>query len=170
MSCVGIFTCRYTFGNKKGVTEPHQAGASEPAGAAGPAPCHDSSPSVYHFHKHTLDGEDSPWLCRFDPKGVKGSTWIHRPTSACIQPPLQSNPEHSLPVAVHHTALSRYDRIERYDRITKCGIWRNRPRIPTHNRPRRKHQDCPQQMAVNRRCGRTSRCGRAWLPPPQRSN
>jgi hypothetical protein len=131
------FYCRYTFSNKKGVTEPHQAGAAEPAGtaspasaadpdgaarsvgAAGPASCHNLCPGDYHFHKHTLDGEDSPWLCRFDPKGVKGSTWIHGPTSACIQPPLQSNPEHSLLVAVHHTALSRYGRIERYGRTYK---------------------------------------------------
>jgi hypothetical protein len=60
--------------DKKGVTEPHRAGATEPAGAtgpasvvgpagaagsagaAGPAPCHDSSPDDYHFHRHTLYG------------------------------------------------------------------------------------------------------------------
>jgi hypothetical protein len=59
-----------------------------------------------------MNGLDSQWLCRFDPNGVKESTWIHGPTSTCIQPPLRSNPEHSLPVAVHHTALSTYDRIK----------------------------------------------------------
>jgi hypothetical protein len=60
-------------------------GAAGPPGVAGPAPCHNSRLGDHHFHKHTLDGEDSPWLCRFDPKDVKGSTWIHGPTSACIQ-------------------------------------------------------------------------------------
>jgi hypothetical protein len=118
MSCVGVFTCRYTFGDKKRVTEPHQAGAAEPAGATspagaagpagvagptgaagpagavgpagaiGPTPCPYASPGDYYFHEHTLNGYDSSWLCRFDPKGVKGSTWIHGPTSASIQPPL----------------------------------------------------------------------------------
>jgi hypothetical protein len=53
---------------------------------------------------------------------------------------------------------------------TKRGIQRNRPRIPTHNRPRSEHHDSPRRMAVNRRCGRTWRCSRAWLPPPQCSN
>jgi hypothetical protein len=47
---------------------------------------------------------------------------------------------------------------------TKCGIWRNRSRIPTRNWPRSEHQDHPRRMAVNHRCGR------AWLPLPQRSN
>jgi hypothetical protein len=112
-----------------GVTEPHQAGAAGPAGAAGsagvagpagPAPCYDPCPGDCHFHKHTLYGQDSPRLHRFDPKGVKGSTWIHRPTSACIQPPLRSNLEHSLSVAVHHTALSRYSRMKRYGRTYKA--------------------------------------------------
>jgi hypothetical protein len=63
------------------------------------------------------------------------------------------------------TARSRYTAAP-----TKRGIRRNRPRIPTHNRPRSEHQGRPQWMAVDRRCGRTQRCGRAWLPPPQRSN
>jgi hypothetical protein len=53
--------------------------------------------------------------------GVKGGTWIHRPTSACIQPPLRSNPEHSLLVVVHHTILSRYDRYTFGDKNESSG-------------------------------------------------
>jgi hypothetical protein len=74
MSCVGISTHRYTFGDEKGVTGPNRAAAAElagaagpadaagkagpysPAGATGPAPCHDSGPGDYHLHKHSLDG------------------------------------------------------------------------------------------------------------------
>jgi hypothetical protein len=49
-------------GDKKGVTEPHRAGAAEPAGVAdpagvaGPTPHHDSGPGDYHFHERALDG------------------------------------------------------------------------------------------------------------------
>jgi hypothetical protein len=156
--------------DKKGVTGRHQAGAARPAGAigpagaAGPAPCHDPRPGDHDFHKHTLDGEDSPWLCQFDPNGVEGSTWIHRPTSACIQPPLRINPEHSLPVAVHHTALSRYDRTKRYGCTYK--IWNPaEPTQGTDSQPTKEQASGPSTTnAVDRRCGR------AWLPPPQLSN
>jgi hypothetical protein len=43
------------------------------------------------------------------------------------------------------------------------GIRRNRPRIPTHNWLRSEQQDRPPRKVANHRCGR------AWLPPPQRS-
>jgi hypothetical protein len=49
---------------------------------------------------------------------------------------------------------------------TKRGIRRNWPKIPTHNWPRSKHQDCPWWKAAHYRCGRTWRCDRACLPPP----
>jgi hypothetical protein len=149
--------------DKKGVTETHQEGAAEPAGAAspagaagsagaaspagavGPTPCHDPSPGDYHFDKHTLYGQDSLWLCRFDPKSVKGSTWIHEPTSACIQPPLQSNLEHPLPVAVHHTALSRYGRIKRYGRTYK--VWNPvEPTQDTDSQPTKERASGPSMM------------------------
>jgi hypothetical protein len=63
-----VFYLQVRIWDKKGVTEPHQAGAAGLAGAAGsvgaagppsaasPAPCYDPSPDDYHFHKHTLYG------------------------------------------------------------------------------------------------------------------
>jgi hypothetical protein len=67
-----VFLLEGTHLGKNEVTEPHQAGATEPAcaigpageagpvgavgsaGVAGPAPYHDPSSGDYHFHKHTL--------------------------------------------------------------------------------------------------------------------
>jgi hypothetical protein len=167
MSCVVNFICRYTFGitqESSGHTEQaqpnHQVRSAllvrqGPPGAAGPAPCHVSSPGDHHFtNTPYMDGK-----CR----GYVGLIQRSRGEAlGSMGPPLHATNHHfeeilctpyhwqRIPWLGVGTTGSR-------DTVTPTKQWirQNRPRILTHNRPRSKHQDHPRRKSAHHRCGRT---------------
>jgi hypothetical protein len=88
-------------------------GSASPAGAAGPAPWHDSSPEHPHSLKHNLDEHDSLKKRRFDQMVEVRITRINGPTypiAQARQPSSIGNPSHPRAESVHYTVQGRADR------------------------------------------------------------
>jgi hypothetical protein len=118
----------------------------------------------------TITSTNTLWMDRIHRGYVGFIQRVWKEELGSMGPPLHATNHHSeaiLSIPYHWQCITRFwvnmARSSDTAAPTKRPIRWNRPREPTHNRPRSKHQDRPQRMAANHRCD----C--AWLPPPQHS-